>query len=94
MGIQVRGVFVFDVGQGAVQASWVAALGHALKLVVHGSSLGGLATLPVLPAVPASHRQQDHQQHVADEVAVLFPDMLDLVKLFLFFEVEVRHVSL
>ena len=46
-----------------------------------------LAALPVLVPIPGRIRAQYDDQNPGDGVAVLFPEVLDLIKLFLFFKV-------
>ena len=60
----------------------------ALWLRVLPPLLGlGLLVLPVVPAVPGGDGGEHHGEPPGDEVAVALPEVLDLVKLFLFFEV-------
>jgi hypothetical protein len=80
---------VLHVGEGALHAGDIAALRRTLDFVVHRGGLGALRALPVLPAVPGGDGAEDGDDHPGDEVAVLVPEMLDLGKLFLFFEIEV-----
>ena len=49
-----------------------------------------LAFLSVLPAVVPGVNQQGGGDQTSDQVAPAVPKMLELVQLFLFFEVEVR----
>jgi hypothetical protein len=46
-----------------------------------------LLARPPLPSVPAGYGAEHDDQHPGDQVAVGVPEVLELVKLFLFFEV-------
>jgi hypothetical protein len=79
---------LLHVAQHALDALDVAGLRAALDLVVKGCGLRCLAALVVLPAVPGHEGAGDEQHGPGDQGAVGVPEMLELVELFLFFEVE------
>jgi hypothetical protein len=53
--------------------------------------LGGLVALVVVPAVPTRIGGQSDGQRPGDQIAPGFPESLQLVQLFLFFEIEMRR---
>mgnify|MGYP000990318428 CR=1 FL=1 len=61
---------------------------QALELVEQRGGLCRLAALPVLVAIPSGVSRQHGDQQPGDQVAILLPEVLELVELFLFFEVE------
>jgi hypothetical protein len=66
----------------------VAGLRRLLERVVHGAGLDALVALPPVPAVPRREGAQQQHQQPGDQVAVLLPERLDRVELFLLLQVE------
>jgi len=60
---------------------------HLFHFIVHGSCLHRLVSLPKLVTVPGCDSTQDNNQRPSDQIAVLLPEMLELIKLLLFFEI-------
>ena len=59
----------------------------ALDQIEHHRGLCGLAALPVLVAIPGRKSTKNGNECPGDEITVLLPEVLQLVKLLLFFEV-------
>ena len=83
-----RGVFFADVGKRTFNTRHITGRSGAVHLVIERARLHALAALPVLVAVKGGKSTQHHHQHAGDQGAVAAPEMLERVKLLLFFEVE------
>ena len=82
------GKTLLHVGHRAVQPAGVSRLGGTLDLVVHHGRLGGLIALPVVVAVPGCKSAKNDNQAPGNQVTVLLPEVLQLVELLLFFQIE------
>ena len=80
--------FIFHVGKRAFYFGQITGLHKPLDFVVQRCCLRCLLPLPILVTIPASVGAQHCDEQPGDGVAVLFPKMLELIKLFLFFEIE------
>ena len=88
LGVSGAGVAVFHVSKSTFHLGDIAQLGQALDFIEHRRGLRRLVALPILVAIPGREHAQRRDQDPGDQVAVLFPNVLELVELFLFFEIE------
>jgi hypothetical protein len=88
LGIGRAGELALHVGERALDASGVAGLRTALELVVERRGACRLLALPVLPAGPGQKGAGREHHDPGDQRAVGVPEMLELIELFLFFEIE------
>ena len=82
-------ISVADITKGLFHAHLVACLYSHFYGIKQSCRLGSLAVLPELITVPGCHRTKNHHQNSADQRAPGVPKMLELIKLLLFFEIEV-----
>ena len=81
-------IALLHVGEDPRRAIAVAGLGGAVELVVERAGFRALVALVQIPAVPGGEAAEHQDEQPGDEVAVLFPERLQLIELFLLFEVE------
>ena len=65
----------------------VARLGHAFEFLVERGGLAGFIALPPVPAVPRGKAAEHKRQGPGDQAAVLLPEGLEIVELFLLLQV-------
>ena len=63
-----------------------------VEFFIQASRSQAALLLPVLVAVPGSIGTENQHEHPGDQVAVLLPEVLELIQLFLLFVVVGRHV--
>ena len=69
----------------------IASTGCTVQLLIQATGTHGALLLPVQVARPGGVSTQHQHQHPGDQVAILLPEVLDLVKLFLLFKIVGRH---
>jgi hypothetical protein len=89
LGVGGAGVAVLQVGEDATGLVGITRLDGLFELLVHDRRLGSLGTLPRVPAVQPCKGAQHQHDGPGDEVAVLLPERLQLVELFLFLQIEI-----
>ena len=87
LGIGRAPKLVFHVAENAVHARGIRRQHSTVHFIKQCRRLLRLAALPVIVKIPAGKCAHDNDEQPGDGIAVLLPEMLDLVKLFLFFKV-------